>query len=147
MEELRLDEDEEGEVEVEEEEEGEDVVEEEVTCEVMDDKLELDETLLMRPVKRPRMGSAQRLLLQEVAGSSVKRPVYEIGGSLWEYACSVAGLSQLKGRSDNVSVGSKEKQETFIKRFITKRSLQQYFHKNFVHKVENCVQAKPFPYL
>lgn len=103
MEELRLDEDEEGEVEVEEEEEGEDVVEEEVTCEVMDDKLELDETLLMRPVKRPRMGSAQRLLLQEVAGSSVKRPVYEIGGSLWEYACSVAGLSQLKGRSDNVS--------------------------------------------
>jgi len=47
--------------------------EDEVVCEAEEE--ELGAILPIRPVKRPRMGSAQRLLLQVVAGSKVKRPV------------------------------------------------------------------------
>lgn len=49
--------------------------EEEVVCEAMEEVLELGATLPIRPVKRPKIGSAHRLLLQVVAGSRVKRPV------------------------------------------------------------------------
>lgn len=49
--------------------------EDEVVCEAVETELELEATLPIRPLNRPRMGSAQRLLLQLVAGSNVKRPV------------------------------------------------------------------------
>lgn len=49
--------------------------EDEGVCEATEEELELGAILPIRPVKRPRMGSAQRLLLQVVAGSKVKRPV------------------------------------------------------------------------
>lgn len=47
--------------------------EDEVVCAEAEDELEA--TLLIRLVNRPKMGSAQRLLLHELAGSRVKRPV------------------------------------------------------------------------
>lgn len=75
MEELRLELCDEEEVEVEEEEDGMDEEEDEVVCEAAAEELELGATLPIKPVNRPKMGSAQRLLLQVVAGSRVKRPV------------------------------------------------------------------------
>lgn len=57
------------------EEDGTDEAEDEVVCEAAEEELEVGATLLIRPVNRPKMGSAQRLLLQVVAGSRVKRPV------------------------------------------------------------------------
>lgn len=57
------------------EEDGTDIEEEEVVCEAEEEELELGAILPIRPVNRPKMGSAQRLLLQVVAGSRVKRPV------------------------------------------------------------------------
>lgn len=64
--------------EVEEEEvEAERMVDEEdeEVCDEAEEELEVGATLLIKPVNRPRMGSAQRLLLHVVAGSRVKRPV------------------------------------------------------------------------
>lgn len=49
--------------------------EDEVVCGAAEEELELVAMLPISPVNRPRMGSAQRLLLQVVAGSKVKRPV------------------------------------------------------------------------
>lgn len=49
--------------------------EDEVVSEAAEEELELGAILPIRPVNRPKMGSAQRLLLQVVAGSRVKRPV------------------------------------------------------------------------
>lgn len=60
--------------EEEADEEGVDEVEDEV-CERTEEELELGAMFPIRPVKRPRIGSAQRLLLQVEAGSRVKRPV------------------------------------------------------------------------
>lgn len=57
------------------EEEGVDEVEDEEVCETTEEELELGAMFPIRPVKRPRIGSAQRLLLQVEAGSRVKRPV------------------------------------------------------------------------
>lgn len=77
MEELRLELCEDDGVEEEEDAGVEEVVEdeEEVVCEVAEEELELGAMLPIRPVNRPRMGSAHRLLLHVVAGSRVKRPV------------------------------------------------------------------------
>lgn len=79
MDELRLELCEDDGVEAEEEDAGvEEVVEdeeEEVVCEVAEAEPELGAMLPIRPVNRPRMGSAHRLLLHVVAGSRVKRPV------------------------------------------------------------------------
>lgn len=49
--------------------------EDEVVSEAAEEELELGGMLPIRPVNRPKIGSAQRLLLQEDAGSRVKRPV------------------------------------------------------------------------
>ena len=49
--------------------------EDDVVCGTAEEELELVAMLPIRPEKRPRMGSAQRLLLQVLAGSKVKRPV------------------------------------------------------------------------
>lgn len=57
------------------EEDGTDEEEDEVVCEAAEEELELGGMLPIRPVNRPKIGSAQRLLLQVVAGSRVKRPV------------------------------------------------------------------------
>lgn len=57
------------------EEDGTDEEEDEVVCETAEEEVELGAMLPIRPENRPKMGSAQRLLLQEVAGSRVKRPV------------------------------------------------------------------------
>lgn len=57
------------------EEDGTEEEEDEVVSEAAEEELELGAILPIKPVNRPRMGSAQRLLLQVVAGSRVKRPV------------------------------------------------------------------------
>lgn len=46
-----------------------------MVCEAAGEELELGATLLISPENRPKIGSAQRLLLQVVAGSRVKLPV------------------------------------------------------------------------
>lgn len=56
------------------EEDGTDEEDDAVVCEAAEE-LELGAILPIKPLNRPKMGSAQRLLLQVVAGSRVKRPV------------------------------------------------------------------------
>lgn len=76
MEDVRLELCDEEEVEEDEEDEvGADEDEEDEFCEFADEVLELAGMLPIRPVNRPKIGSAQRLLLQVVAVSRVKRPV------------------------------------------------------------------------